>query len=159
MSLKKERKKTDILSIKSSLQKEVGQDGCIILLHQNGVSSREFSLFRKTLRERGVYLRVVKNTLARLAVQGTIFDFLSCYFYGPIAVVFSRDPIKVASSIWNFLKTNDKIKVICGVAQGKFLNYDEIEVLASLSTMKVRLDIINLVQFPLSSLISILLRT
>ncbi|MDD5755478.1 MAG: 50S ribosomal protein L10, partial [Methylococcales bacterium] len=75
-----------------------------------GLTVTELTELRKTARETGVYLRVVKNTLARRAVAGTEFECMQDGFVGPLLIAFSMDdPGSAGRLISNFAKTHDKL--------------------------------------------------
>jgi large subunit ribosomal protein L10 len=90
---------------------------------------------RKKAREGGVYLRVVKNTLARRAVEGTEFECMSDGFVGPLLLAFSQeDPGAAARVIKDFGKEHDLLKVTMLSIGGELLQPTDLERLASLPT-------------------------
>ena len=90
---------------------------------------------RKKAREGGVYLRVVKNTLARRAVAGTEFECMSDGFVGPLLLAFSQeDPGAAARVIKDFGKEHDLLKVTMLSIGGELLQPTDLERLASLPT-------------------------
>jgi len=100
-----------------------------------GLSVTELTAMRKKARETGVYLRVVKNTLAKRAVAGTEFECMQDGLVGPLILAFSmEDPGSAARLISEFAKTQDKLKTqvvaIGGVAYGP----SELDRLAKLPT-------------------------
>ncbi len=100
-----------------------------------GLTAGQMDELRKQARESGVYLHVVKNTLARRAVEGTEFECLNPALVGPILLGFSmEDPGAVGRVLKGFAKDHDKL-VIKGVAiGGKLMDGKAIEQLASLPT-------------------------
>ena len=100
-----------------------------------GLTVTELTAMRKKARETGVYLRVVKNTLAKRAVAGTEFECMQDGLVGPLILAFSmEDPGSAARLISEFAKTQDKLKTqvvaIGGVAYGP----SELDRLAKLPT-------------------------
>jgi len=90
---------------------------------------------RQKAREGGVYLRVVKNTLARRAVEGTEFECMSDGFVGPLLLAFSQeDPGAAARVIKDFSKEHDLLKVKMLSIGGALLQPGDLERLASLPT-------------------------
>ena len=85
-------------------------------------------MLRKTAREKGVYLHVLKNTLARRAVAGTPFEVASDSMVGPLIYGFSEDAVAAAKVISDFAKTNDKLIVKAGAYAGKALDAEGREV-------------------------------
>lgn len=100
-----------------------------------GLTVTELTELRKTARETGVYLRVVKNTLARRAVSGTEFECMQNGLVGPLLLAFSmEDPGSAARLISNFVKTHDKLITKIVAIGGQSYGPSELNRLASLPT-------------------------
>jgi len=100
-----------------------------------GLTVTELTELRKTARETGVYLRVVKNTLARRAVSGTEFECMQNGLVGPLLLAFSmEDPGSAARLISNFAKTHDKLITKIVAIGGQSYGPSELNRLASLPT-------------------------
>jgi large subunit ribosomal protein L10 len=100
-----------------------------------GLTVGELTALRKTARETGVYLRVVKNTLARRAVAGTEFECMQNGLVGPLLIAFSmEDPGSAARLISDFAKTNDKLITKIVAIGGQAYGASELARLASLPT-------------------------
>ncbi|MGR9088241.1 MAG: 50S ribosomal protein L10 [Gammaproteobacteria bacterium] len=100
-----------------------------------GMTVSDLTQLRKTARETGVYLRVVKNTLARRAVAGTEFECMQNGLVGPLLLAFSmEDPGSAARLISNFAKTNDKLITKVVAIGGQSYGASELNRLASLPT-------------------------
>ena len=94
---------------------------------------------RRLAREQGVYLHVLKNTLARRAVTGTPFEVMSGELSGPLIYGFSVDAIAAARVINDFAKTNDKLVIKAGAFDGKLLDKAGVSSLASIPSKEVLL--------------------
>ncbi|MCX7087427.1 MAG: 50S ribosomal protein L10 [Methylococcales bacterium] len=100
-----------------------------------GLTVTELTALRKTARETGVYLRVVKNTLAKRAVAGTEFECMQDGLVGPLLLAFSmEDPGCAARLISNFSKTHSKLVTKIVAIGGKSFDASELGRLASLPT-------------------------
>jgi large subunit ribosomal protein L10 len=100
-----------------------------------GITVTDLTALRKTARESGVYLRVVRNTLLKKAVAGTEFECLNPALKGPTLLAFSKsDPGAAARVLKEFGKKNVKFAVKALAISGKLLPADQIDVLASLPT-------------------------
>ena len=100
-----------------------------------GLSVAELTELRKAARQAGVYLRVVKNTLARRAVEGTDFECMKEGLTGPLILAFSmEDPGSVARVIGDFSKTNDKLVPKLVSVGGRLYGASELKRLASMPT-------------------------
>lgn len=100
-----------------------------------GLTVAQLTNLRKTARESGVYLRVVKNTLARRAVEGTEFACMQDGLVGPLILAFSlEDPGSAARVFSDFAKQNDKLIVRLVAVGGKQYGPSELERLSKLPT-------------------------
>ncbi len=106
-----------------------------IAAEYRGLTVIELTALRKTARETGVYLRVVKNTLAKRAVEGTEFECMKEGLVGPLILAFSmEDPGCAARLISDFSKENNKLVTKVVAIGGQLYDASEIKRLASLPT-------------------------
>ena len=106
-----------------------------VVAEYRGLTVTELTELRKTARETGVYLRVVKNTLAKRAVAGTEFECIQDALVGPLLIAFSmEDPGSAARLISNFAKTHDKLITKVVAIGGQSYGATELARLASLPT-------------------------
>ena len=100
-----------------------------------GTTVEQMTAMRKKARETGVYLRVVKNTLASRAVAGTEFEVVKDALVGPLLYAFStEEPGAAGRLIKEFAKGNDKLKAKVVSVEGKLLPAEHVDVLAALPT-------------------------
>lgn len=100
-----------------------------------GTTVEQMTAMRKKARETGVYLRVVKNTLASRAVTGTEFEVVKDALVGPLLYAFStEEPGAAGRLIKEFAKGNDKLQAKIVSVEGKLLPAAHVDVLASLPT-------------------------
>jgi large subunit ribosomal protein L10 len=100
-----------------------------------GIPVEEMTALRAEARKNGVYLRVVKNTLARRAVQGTDFECMQEGLVGPLVLAFSQeDPGAAARVIKDFVKENKLMEVKLVAIGGKLLTPDDLDTLAKMPT-------------------------
>ena len=100
-----------------------------------GITVSQMTAMRKKARESGVYLKVVKNTLASRAVVGTEFEVVKDALTGPLLYAFStEEPGAAGRLIKEFAKGNDKLKARIVSVEGKLLPAAHVDVLASLPT-------------------------
>lgn len=106
-----------------------------IAAEYRGLTVTELTALRKTARETGVYLRVVKNTLAKRAVAGTEFECMQDGLIGPLLLAFSmEDPGSAARLISDFAKINDKLITKVVAVNGQAYGASELTRLASMPT-------------------------
>jgi large subunit ribosomal protein L10 len=100
-----------------------------------GLTVDEMTLLRKEARNNGVYLRVIKNTLARRAVEDTDFSCMQDGMTGPLVLAFSQeDPGAAARVIKDFVKEHDQMIVKMVSIGGKLLDASELDTLAKMPT-------------------------
>ncbi|MEY4909313.1 MAG: hypothetical protein RL260_3031 [Pseudomonadota bacterium] len=122
-----------------------------------GLTVAHLDALRKTAREKGVYLHVLKNTLARRAVAGTPFEVAESLFVGPLIYGFSEDAVAAAKVVSDFAKTNDKLVIKGGAYGGKALDVEGVKALASVPSKEVLLaQLLGLLQSPMSGLARVL---
>jgi large subunit ribosomal protein L10 len=108
-----------------------------------GLTVSELTSLRKTARDSGVYLRVVKNTLARKAVEGTDFACMQQGLIGPLILAFSlEDPGSAARLFSDFAKGHDKLAVKLVAVGGKQYGASELERLSKLPTREQALSML-----------------
>ena|ERR1700761_4029518 len=107
----------------------------LIAVEYAGTTVEQMTAMRKKARESGVFLKVVKNTLASRAVVGTEFEVVKDALTGPLLYAFStEEPGAAGRLIKEFAKGNDKLKARVVSVEGKLLPPEHVEVLASLPT-------------------------
>jgi large subunit ribosomal protein L10 len=108
-----------------------------------GLSVDHLTLLRREARANGVYLRVIKNTLARRAVEGTDFACMQAGLTGPLILAFSmEDPGAAARVIKDFVKGHDRLVVKLVSVSGKLLGPGDLEALAKLPTRDQALSLL-----------------
>jgi large subunit ribosomal protein L10 len=106
--------------------------GSIVLAEYRGLEVGKITILRKQARENGVYLRVLKNTLARRAVAGTPFEKLADQMVGPLIYGISVDPVQAAKVLIDFAKGNDKLVIKSGALPGSVLDASGVKALATM---------------------------
>lgn len=100
-----------------------------------GVTVDKMTELRKSAREAGVYMRVVRNTLLRRAVEGTAFECMKDTFKGPTLIAFSNEHPGAAARLFKeFAKANDKFEIKGAAFEGEFIEAKAIDRLATLPT-------------------------
>ncbi len=131
MALRLEDKK----AIVAEVNEAAGNALAAVLADYHGLSVEQMTDLRKKARESGVYLRVVRNTLLKRAVEGTEYECIKEALIGPTILAFSQeDPGSAARLVKDFAKENDKLEVKALSVGGKLLAADQIDVLAKLPT-------------------------
>lgn len=106
-----------------------------VVADSRGVTVGSMTALRKEAREAGVYVRVVRNTLARRAVDGTDFECLKDSFVGPTLIAFSNEhPGAAARLLKKFAKDNELFEVKALAFNGELMAAGDIDSLATLPT-------------------------
>jgi large subunit ribosomal protein L10 len=114
-----------------------------VAVENRGLTAGRFDQLRAQARKNGIYLHVVKNTLAKRAVEGTEFECLSPALVGPIVLGFSlEDPGAVGRVIKDFAKDNEKLVVKAVAVGGTLYGAKDIDRLASLPTKEQALSML-----------------
>ncbi len=106
-----------------------------VVAEYHGLSVADMTVLRNKARESGVYLRVIRNTLAIRAVEGTDFECMQEAFTGPVLCAFStNEPGSAARLIKEFSKEYESMNVTAISIGGELLAADQLSVVASLPT-------------------------
>ncbi|NGR09060.1 50S ribosomal protein L10 [bacterium SGD-2] len=128
MSLNREEKAVVIEEVSA----EVAKAQSIIIAEYRGLDVASVTVLRKTARESGVYLRVLKNTLVRRALAGTPFEGLTDQLVGPLMYAISSDPVAAAKVLAEFAKSNDKLVIKGGAMPNSQLDVEGVKALATM---------------------------
>jgi large subunit ribosomal protein L10 len=128
LSLNLEEKKEVVAEVSERLAKAQA----VVLAEYRGLAVEDITVLRREARASGVYLRVLKNTLARRAVKGTSFENLSDQMVGPLAYGISDDPVAAAKVLHAYAKKNDKLVIKGGAMPGQVMTAKEVGALATL---------------------------
>jgi large subunit ribosomal protein L10 len=125
-----------------------------MLAEYRGLTVAQMTELRRKAHQANVFLRVVKNTLARRAVAGTGFEVLKDQMVGPLAFAAAADPVAVAKVLSEFAKDNPTLVIKAGAMGGKLLRPAEIEALAKLPSREQLLaTLIGTLQAPIATFV------
>jgi len=129
----------------------------VVLAEYRGIPVEELTKLRASARNQGVYLRVLKNTLARRATQGTQFEPLADSMVGPLIYGISADPIASAKVLQGFAKTQDLLVIKAGLYNGKLLDVAGVKALATIPSREELLSkLLGVMQAPVSAMARVL---
>jgi large subunit ribosomal protein L10 len=128
LSLNLDDKKEVVAEMSARLKKAQ----TVVLAEYRGLGVEAITVLRSQARASGVYLRVVKNTLARRAVQGTAFEKLADQMVGPLAYGISDDPVAAAKVLHAYAKGNEKLVIKGGAMPNHVMSAKDIGALATL---------------------------
>ena len=121
----------------------------VVVAHYSGLTVAQMSKLRRQMKAEGATVKVAKNRLAKIALQGSEAEHLSDLLKGPTLIAYSSDPVSAPKVAVDFAKANDKF-VILGGAMGKTaLNADGVKALATMPSLdELRGKLIGLIQAP-----------
>ena len=128
MSLNLEGKKEVVADVIANVAKAQ----TMVLAEYRGTTVADLTKLRSEARAKGVYMRVLKNTLARRAVAGTPFEGLTSHLVGPLLYGIADDPVACAKVLNDFAKSNDKLVLKAGAMPNFVMDAAAVKALASL---------------------------
>ena len=125
----------------------------VVVAHYSGLTVAQMQTLRKQMKQAGASVKVAKNRLAKIALDGTDVASIAPLMKGPTVIAYSGDPIAAPKVAVDFAKANEKF-VILGGAMGKTaLNSDAVKALASLPSLdELRAKLVGLIQAPATKL-------
>jgi len=144
-------------AVVADVSAQVGKSQTLALAEYRGLTVAHLDALRRQARDKGVYLHVLKNTLARRAVAGTSFEVAGDRMVGPLIYGFSEDPIAAAKVLADFAKGNDKLVVKGGVYAGRALDADGVKALAAIPPREVLIaQVAGLLKSPIQRMAGVL---
>jgi len=141
----------DKKAVVAEVSAKVASAQTIVLAEYRGIEVGPMTDLRAKARSNGVYLRVLKNTLARRAVEGTAFSSLASEMTGPLIYAISEDAVAAAKVINDFAKANDKLVIKAGNYAGSSLDKAAVTALANIPTKEVLIaQLLGVMQAPVS---------
>jgi len=133
---------------------QLGTAQSLIIAEYRGLDVASATVLRKTARESGVYLRVLKNTLVRRAVQGTAFEQVAEQLTGPLMYGISADPVSAAKVLADFAKSNDKLVIKGGALPDSVLSQEGVKALATMPSREELLaKLLGTMQAPIAQFV------
>ena len=150
MGLSLEQKQATV----SEVQTRLAGAQAVIVAEYRGLNVERVTQLRSKARKSGVYLRVLKNTLARRAIKGTPFEKLSEQMVGPLMYGISQDPVAGAKVLSEFAKENEQFVIKAGAMPNAVMSVQEIKALAQLPSREQLLAmLLGTLQAPMAKLV------
>jgi large subunit ribosomal protein L10 len=129
----------------------------VVVTHYSGMTVAEMSALRRQMGAAGGSLRVTKNRIAKIALEGTQFAQLQDLFTGPTAIAYSADPVAAAKVTVQYAKGNAKLVILGGAMGATLLDKAGVKALADLPSLdELRAKIVGLVQAPATKIAGVL---
>ena len=133
----------------AELNRTFSETSVVVVTRNLGLSVAQSSQLRVKMRDAGASYKVTKNSLARIAAEGTPYTTLHDLLVGPTALSTSVDPVAAAKIVVEFAKTNDKLEIIGGAMGDTVLDVNGVKALAELPSLdELRGKLVGLIQAP-----------
>lgn len=133
----------------ASMREAFSDAGAVVVAHYTGLTVSEISAFRAKVKEAGGTVKVAKNRLAKIALQGTEAEHMTELFKGQTLVCYSADPVTAPKAAVDFAKTNEKLVIIGGAMGATSLDQNGVKALASLPSLdELRAKLVGMIQTP-----------
>jgi large subunit ribosomal protein L10 len=120
------------------IKEKIGKAQSVVLVDYRGLNVEQLTELRSQYRKAGVDYKVYKNTMMRLAFKDLGLEDFNEFLKGPSAVAFGYDdPVEAAKITAEFAKTNTKLEIKAGIVDGKVIDVDGVNSLASLPSREV----------------------
>jgi large subunit ribosomal protein L10 len=124
--------KREVVSV---LNQVFSNTGVIVVAHYSGLTVSDMTALRAQMREAGAGVRVAKNRLVKLALEGTDAAHISDLFTGPTVIAYSNDPVAAPKVAVDFAKANERLVILGGAFGQTNLDLDGVKALAALPSL------------------------
>jgi large subunit ribosomal protein L10 len=131
------------------LQEVFKASGVVVVAHYSGLTVAQMQDLRKQMKQAGATVKVAKNRLAKIALDGTDVASIAPLLKGPTLLAYSSDPVAAPKVAVDFAKGNDKFVILGGAMGTTSLNMDGVKALATLPSLdELRAKLVGLIQAP-----------
>lgn len=141
----------------ATLNRVFKTSGVIVVAHNKGLTVNQVNDLRNKMAQAGAAVKVAKNRLAKLALEGTDASGIKDLFTGPTMVAYAADPVAAPKVAASFAKTNEKFVVLGGALGGTVLDAAAVKALAELPSLdQLRAKIVGIIQTPATRIAGVL---
>ena len=151
--MNREQKESFVQNFKSI----IAENSLVLVFHYRGMSMTDMTDLRVQSFNSGCNIKVTKNRLTKLALEGSDKAALSEFFDGPTAIAYSSDPVQLTKLLSNFAKNNSNLVILGGIMDNEILSVEKIEILSKLPSLdEARAQLIGLLNTPAQKIAGIL---
>ena len=151
--MNREQKELFVQNLKSIIT----ENSLVLVFHYRGMSVTDMTDLRVQSFNSGCNIKVTKNRLTKLALEGSDKAALSEFFDGPTAIAYSNDPVQLTKLLTNFAKNNSNLVILGGIMNNEILSVEKIEILSKLPSLEeIRAQLIGLISSPAQKIASVL---
>jgi len=141
----------------SSLKSTLIGSAFVAVIHYRGMTDKQLYDLRVSLKSKGCNIKISKNTLVKVAIKGTELEALTEYLVGPVAVLYSQDPVALAKVISDTAKKVEVVKILTGFFNKTLMSEITIKEMAKLGSLdEVRSSFIGLLKATQSKFVRVL---
>ena len=130
--------------------------GSIVVAHYSGLTVAQMQTLRKRMKAEGAYVKVAKNRLVKIALEGTDVASIGPLMKGPTILAYAKDPVAAPKVAVAFAKDFDKLVILGGAMGATALNADGVKALASMPSLdELRAKLVGLIQAPATKLVQL----
>ncbi|PSC02635.1 50S ribosomal protein L10 [Alsobacter soli] len=132
-----------------TLNSVFNETSVVVVAHYAGLTVADMQKLRSQMKQAGATVKVAKNRLAKIALEGTDVASIGNLLKGPTLLAYSSDPVAAAKVAVDFAKTNDKLVILGGAMGTTALNPDGVKALATMPSLdELRAKLVGLIQAP-----------
>ena len=141
----------------ASLNDVFSNTSVVVVAHYAGLTVADMQKLRREMKQAGATVKVAKNRLAKLALQGTDAEHIADLFTGPTVIAYSADPVAASKVTVEYAKTNDKLVVLGGALGKTNLDANGVKALASLPSLdELRAKLLGMINTPATRIAGVL---
>jgi large subunit ribosomal protein L10 len=141
----------------STLHDVFNDTGVVVVAHYTGLSVSAMTDLRSRMGEAGGRVKVAKNRLAKIALEGTVLDHMTPLFEGQTLIAYSDDPVTAPKVAVEFAKKNNKLVILGGGMSATALDADSVKALASLPSIdELRAKLVGMISTPATRIAGVL---
>ncbi len=129
----------------------------VVVAHYQGLTVAQMSTLRGRMKAAGGSMKVAKNRLAKIALQGTDIAHIADLFTGPTVIAYSNDPVAAPKVAVDFAKTNDKLVILGGALGRTTLDANGVKALATMPSLdELRARLVGMIKTPATRIAGVL---
>lgn len=145
--------RTEKKELVGTLNEVFKTSGVVVVAHYSGLTVAQMQDLRRKMKAQGASVKVTKNRLAKIALEGTDVASIGSLLKGPTILAISEDPVAAPKVASEFAKTHDKFVILGGAMGTTALNADGVKALATLPSLdELRAKLVGLIQAPATKL-------
>ena len=147
-------KKSELIS---GLKDNISRNSFVVLAHYRGMTDKQLYDMRIALKAKNCGMKISKNTLAKLAIKGTNFEVFEPHLKGPVAILYSNDPVGLSKVLCDFAKQVQVLKIKIGYLDKALVSEDVINNLSKLGSLEeVRASFVGTIKAAQSNFVRII---